>query len=564
MNKKAVLFAALLSVTLQFSLASAQTPLQRAAEAFKSAEVQEGALNEKPQAERTRAEYLKVINTYQRTYLITPRSGYSDNALMAIARLYEEINDKAAAIRTLNFLLREYPGSPFKDAAEKDLTRLSGSPEQRTAAIENIRYWEMPDSVRIVVDVAGEVTFKQGEAKSPHRVFIDVTPARLNSLLKGKQWPVKSTSLEQIRVGQYDASTVRVVFDVGESNKVTTMSLHDPDRLIIDVLGTGSTVPAAPATTSVSPQPTAAPQPAAPVRPAAPAAPPSAAAPAISAATVAPAATPKPANAPKPDATKSAEPKVITAAKATNDGTRSLVRSLGLKLSRVVIDAGHGGHDTGSIGPTGFAEKELVLDVAMRLKQLVETEIGAEVVMTRTEDTFVPLETRTAIANEQQADLFISIHANSSRVRSVRGVETYFLNFTSSREALETASRENAASERSIHELQDLVKKIMLRDKVDESRELAQHIQHAMATRKGAGTDRGVKQAPFVVLIGADMPSILAEVSFISNPQEERQIKTPAYRQAIAEALYDGVRSYAESLSGTKTAKTQDKEIETK
>ena len=566
MNKKAVLFAALLSVTLQFSLASAQTPLQRAAEAFKSAEVQEGALNEKPQAERTRAEYLKVINTYQRTYLITPRSGYSDNALMAIARLYEEINDKAAAIRTLNFLLREYPGSPFKDAAEKDLTRLSGSPEQRTAAIENIRYWEMPDSVRIVVDVAGEVTFKQGEAKSPHRVFIDVTPARLNSLLKGKQWPVKSTSLEQIRVGQYDASTVRVVFDVGESNKVTTMSLHDPDRLIIDVLGTGSTVPAAPATTSVSPQPTAAPQPAAPVRPAAPAAPASAAAPAISAATVAPApaATPKPANAPKPDATKPAEPKVITAAKATNDGTRSLVRSLGLKLSRVVIDAGHGGHDTGSIGPTGYAEKELVLDVAMRLKQLVETEMGAEVVMTRTEDTFVPLETRTAIANQQQADLFISIHANSSRVRSVRGVETYFLNFTSSREALETASRENAASERSIHELQDLVKKIMLRDKVDESRELAQHIQHAMATRKGAGTDRGVKQAPFVVLIGADMPSILAEVSFISNPQEERQIKTPAYRQAIAEALYDGVRSYAESLSGTKTAKTQDKEIETK
>jgi N-acetylmuramoyl-L-alanine amidase len=398
-------------------------------------------------------------------------------------------------------------------------------------------------------------------------------PARLNSLLKGKQWPIKSTLLEQIRVGQNDASTVRIVFNVGESNKVTTMSLHDPDRLIIDVLGTGSTAPAAPAMTSIPPQPTAAPQPATPVRPTAAAAsapaaatPASTAAPAVSAATAAsvPATIPKPVEAPKPDATKPAETKVITAAKATNSGTRSLVRSLGLKLSRVVIDAGHGGHDTGSIGPTGYAEKELVLDVAMRLKQLVETELGAEVVMTRSEDTFVPLETRTAIANEQQADLFISIHANSSRVRSVRGVETYFLNFTSSREALETASRENAASERSIHELQDLVKKIMLRDKVDESRELAQHIQHAMATRKGAGTDRGIKQAPFIVLIGADMPSILAEISFISNPQEERQIKTPAYRQAIAEALFDGVRSYAESLSGTKTAKTQDKEIETK
>jgi N-acetylmuramoyl-L-alanine amidase len=577
MNKKSVLFAALLSATLQFSPASAQTSksLQRAADAFKAAEVQEGALNEKPQAERTRADYLKVINAYQRTYLITPRTGYADNALMAVARLYEEISDKAAAIRSLNFLLREYPGSPFKDSAERDLSRLSGTgtPEQHIAVVENIRYWEMPDSIRVVVDVTGEVTFRQGEAKSPHRVFIDVSPARMNSLLKGKQWAVKSPMLAQVRVGQYDNSTVRVVFDVGTTNKVTTMSLHDPDRLIIDVSGKSSSAPPAPAITSVSPEPAPAkPAPVRPVPAATPApAPASVATTAPSTTVAAPTTTPKTvdipktADVPKPlEATKPAETKVITAAKATNDGTRSLVRSLGLKLSRVVIDAGHGGHDTGSIGPTGFTEKELVLDVATRLKQLVESELGAEVVMTRSEDTFVPLETRTAIANEQLADLFVSIHANSSRVRSVRGVETYFLNFTSSREALETASRENAASERSIHELQDLVKKIMLKDKVDESRDLAQHIQRAMAARKGSGTDRGVKQAPFIVLIGADMPSILAEISFISNPQEERQIKTPAYRQAIADALFDGVRSYAESLSGTKTAKTQDKAIETK
>jgi N-acetylmuramoyl-L-alanine amidase len=174
--------------------------------------------------------------------------------------------------------------------------------------------------------------------------------------------------------------------------------------------------------------------------------------------------------------------------------------------------------------------------------------------MTRTDDTFVPLETRTAIANQQEADLFISIHANSSRMRAARGVETYFLNFTSSRESLETASRENAASERSIHELQDLVKKIMFRDKVDESRELAQSIQHAMASRKNSGTDRGVKQAPFIVLIGANMPSILAEICFISNPQEEKLVKSDENRQAIAQSLFEGVRSYAESLSGTKSA----------
>src|SRR5262245_12175321 len=204
----------------------------------------------------------------------------------------------------------------------------------------------------------------------------------------------------------------------------------------------------------------------------------------------------------------------------------------------------------------------MVLSVAVRLKQRIETELGSEVVMTRNDDSFVPLETRTAIANEQQADLFISIHANSSPVRSVRGVETYFLNFTSSRDALETASRENAASERSIHELQDLVKKIMLRDKVDESRELAQHIERSLAARKGSGIDRGVKQAPFLVLIGANMPSVLAEICFISNPQDEKLVKTPETRQAIAESLYEGVRSYAVSLGGTKTAKTQEKSQE--
>lgn len=533
MKINAVLLAALFCFSLSLNPISAQTlsPLQRAHEAFVSAEAQDGELNEKPPAERTRAEYLKVINAYRRVYLITPRTGYADNALMTIARLYEEINEKSAAIGTLTFLLREYPGTPFKDSAEKDLMRLSGAPDQHAAAVDNIRYWEMQDSVRVVIDVTGEVTFKQGEAKSPNRVFIDVSPARLNSLLAGKQWPVKSPMLDQIRVGQYDASTVRVVLDVGAISKVTTLSLREPDRLVVDVFGGGTAASQPPAAVSAP-----------------------ASAPALASA-AAPAS-------PAPPAAKPAETKVIMPAKATNDGTRSLIRSLGLKLSRVVIDAGHGGHDTGSIGPTGYAEKELVLDVGSRLKELIEMNLGAEVVMTRSDDRFVPLETRTGIANQQQADLFISIHANSSRVRSVRGVETFFLNFTSSREALETASRENAASERSIHELQDLVKKIMLRDKVDESRELAQHIQRAIAGRKGAGTDRGVKQAPFIVLIGANMPSVLAEVSFISNPQEEKQIRTSTYRQAIAEALFDGVRSYAESLSGLKTAKTQEKSQE--
>ena len=168
----------------------------------------------------------------------------------------------------------------------------------------------------------------------------------------------------------------------------------------------------------------------------------------------------------------------------------------------------------------------------------------------------MPLETRTAIANQQNADLFVSVHANSSNTKSVRGVETFFLNVTTSQDSLDTAARENASSERSVHELGDLVKKIVLRDKVDESRELAQRVQSAMSRGKDFGPDRGVKQAPFVVLIGANMPAILAEISFISNPEEEKSLKTPEYRQQIAESLLRGVRSYADTLSSVKTAKS--------
>lgn len=552
MRTNAVLIAALLSVSTFLGAQSSRTALlQKARQAYMAAESLDSELNEKPEAERNRAEHLKVIDAYQRVYLITPHTGYADNALMAIARLYEAIHDNANAIRTLTFLIREYPSTPFKDTADKDIIRLQGETPQKTISVENIRYWEAQDSVRVVVDLTGDVSFRQGDAKGPDRVFFDLFPAKLNSALIGRQWPVKSGLLQQVRVGQYDASTVRVVLDVGAIGRVTSLTLRDPDRLIIDVLSkdgasaTGRSDIQPAGTQAEGSNSTDSPKGEAKL---------SAAGKASDAISD---ARPSVSGSEHTAAEFSPAPaKTITPAKP-NSGTRSLVRSLGLKVSRVVIDAGHGGHDTGSIGPGGYAEKDLVLDVALRLKDLIENELGAEVIMTRSDDTFVPLESRTAIANQHGADLFISIHANSSRIRAARGIESYFLNFTSSREALETASRENAASERSIHELQDLVKKIMLRDKVDESRELAQYIQRSMMARKNAGTDRGVKQAPFIVLIGANMPSVLAEVCFISNPQEEKFVKTPENRQAIAQTLFDGVRSYAESLSGTKTAKTQ-------
>ncbi|MGA9504795.1 MAG: N-acetylmuramoyl-L-alanine amidase, partial [Terriglobales bacterium] len=250
-------------------------------------------------------------------------------------------------------------------------------------------------------------------------------------------------------------------------------------------------------------------------------------------------------------------------ARPTAAGDRSLTRALGLKIGKIVIDAGHGGHDTGTIGPNGLLEKDVVLDVAKRLGRLLESRLGAEVIYTRQDDTFIPLETRTAIANRERADLFISVHANSSRDADARGVETYYLNFTSSPEALEVAARENAVSEKSIHELQDLVKKIALKEKIEESREFAGDVQESLygglALNNAGIRNRGIKKAPFIVLIGANMPSILAEISFVSNPTDERKMETSEHRQRIAESLYRGVSKYVNGLSGVKVASKIDK-----
>jgi N-acetylmuramoyl-L-alanine amidase len=254
----------------------------------------------------------------------------------------------------------------------------------------------------------------------------------------------------------------------------------------------------------------------------------------------------------------------IREARPTAAGDRSLIRALGLKIGKIVIDPGHGGHDTGTIGPDGLLEKDLVVDVGRRLGKLLDTRLGAEVVYTRKDDTFIPLETRTAIANQEQADLFVSIHANSSRDPNARGVETYYLNFTSSADALEVAARENAVSEKSIHELGDLVKKIALKEKIEESHEFASNVQEALhsglAAKSPGLRNRGVKKAPFIVLIGANMPSILAEISFVSNPGDEAKLQTPEYRQRIAESLYRGIAKYVSGLSGVKMASRVTKE----
>ncbi len=239
----------------------------------------------------------------------------------------------------------------------------------------------------------------------------------------------------------------------------------------------------------------------------------------------------------------------------TSRGDRTLTRMLGLKIGRIVLDPGHGGHDLGTIGPDGLLEKNLVLMLARDLQKRLQEKLGAEVVLTRNDDTFVSLEERTAIANQHRADLFISIHANSSRMRSISGVETYFLDFANTASESEVATRENAVSEKSVRDLEDLIKKIAQADKSAESRELASIVQKKLyaESRKFSPktNNRGVRSAPFIVLIGANMPSVLAEVAFLSNPKDEKLLKKKTNREYLVNALFSGIEGYMKTLGSS-------------
>jgi N-acetylmuramoyl-L-alanine amidase len=449
-----------------------------------------------------------------------------------------------------------------------------------------VRFWSAGDVTRVAIEANGDFTFKRDRLNNPDRLFFDIIEARPNvGGLRFSTRQVKDRLLKQIRVAETIPGRTRVVLDLNVAVDYTVSKLENPDRLIIELRSASSTVKpeAAPVPVSMTPVPppqpvtsappivvavsaTSANPPAATTVLAKPARPDVsnllASVPPPSVATAAPAADPAFLHSTTPLATanvKTAEPPAIAAKRSTSDGTRSLIRALGLKINRVVIDAGHGGHDVGTTGTTGLLEKDLVLDVALRLGKLIEQKLGAEVIYTRQDDTYVPLEERTAIANQSHADLFLSIHANSSPIKAVAGVETFYLNFTSSADALDVASRENASSHKSVFELRDLIQSISLHDKIEESKEFASNVQRSMQANAvryiSTAKDRGTKRAPFVVLIGAQMPSVLSEIGFLSNPKEEGLLKRADHRQQIAEALFKGVSRYSESLSHIQVAR---------
>ncbi len=492
--------------------------------------------------------------------------------------------------------------------------RPGGAAEPRKgplAQVKGIRHWSTPTYTRVAIDLGEDVKFEAARVPNPDRIYFDIHGSRLAPELVGKSFSVTDDGfLKKIRAAQFSDNMTRVVLDVNDVSEYSAFLLPNPYRLIIDIHGgskattrrdaapietakAGSAPIAAPVvlppivagTSSLPSTPTTSGR-------MGPSVPNTVATKtnnttevaALSAQPDRVEATTRPTSKPISEVVtdRSAvaydRPQTVVGrkrskAKATDgvaagdaiparpavptaDGSTSLVRALGLKIGRIVIDAGHGGHDSGTLGADGIEEKDVVLDVALRLGKLLHERLGAEIVYTRADDTFIPLETRTAIANKAQADLFISVHANSSPDASARGVETYYLNFTTSPDALQTAARENAVSNQSIHQLSDLVKKITLRDKIDESREFASDVEQSLYSGLQKGNDglknRGVKKAPFVVLIGANMPSILAEISFVTNPRDAEQLQRPEYRERVAESLYQGVARYESGLSGVK------------
>ena len=363
---------------------------------------------------------------------------------------------------------------------------------QSTVEVYDLRSYTHPTYTRIVVDIGKLREYSSAELKDPDRIYVDIYQARLNPILHGKTFTAKCDYLKEIRIAQKTSTTVRVVaeLDMAKIDRYQVFPLFDPFRVVIDIY-------------------------------------------------------------PKEAAAEAPAEKTPQPAEPTASGY-SLIRQLGLGIQTVVIEPGHGGQDPGCISRNGQKEKDVVLDIALELRNLLVAGKGLNVIMTRESDIYIPLENRTVIANQQKADLFISVHANAHHNKKRKGVQTFFLNFSPDPRVNEIAAQENATSTKNISEMQETIKKIVRNSKILESRDLAEKIQRNLvkwlSLKYAPVEDLGLRGGPFWVLIGGEMPSVLVEISHLSNSQEAERLKTPAYRKQAARGIYEGILDYMRSL----------------
>ncbi|MGA7874715.1 MAG: N-acetylmuramoyl-L-alanine amidase, partial [Desulfoferrobacter sp.] len=361
--------------------------------------------------------------------------------------------------------------------------------------LKNIQHWAGDDYTRVALYVSEPVNFERHDLPAepkiglPDRIYIDLKNCTVDSSIEHNV-SIEDRFLKRMRVAQYDPTQVRIALDVEDMRSYKIFSLADPYRLIIDVQGK------------------------------------------------------------KSEPVESQKPKEIIIPKGSQ--TSTLARQLGLQVGRIVIDPGHGGKDKGAISPNGLFEKDVVLAIAKRLKKDMESTLGCEVILTRTNDRFLSLEERTAMANAQKADLFISIHTNAHEDRNLHGTETYFLNLSNDKESARVAALENATSTRRISDLENILKDIMLNTKINESAKLAKTVQSNLIRNLKKNYDRvkdlGVKQAPFYVLLGAEMPSVLIETAFITNKNEERRLLDKNFQRSLVAGISSGIGSYIQQM----------------
>ena len=395
-------------------------------------------------------------------------------------------------------------------AAKKKKTAFSEQTSAITrpsAVLNEMKHWSTPDYTRISLELDRDVTWEthelgKGVPGKSGRVYIDLKRTRMGKNVK--DITIGDGLLKGARVGQYKAEVVRVVLDTENIKDYKIFPLSDPARLVIDVRGERQVE-----ISRMEPVVTAMPE-------------------------------------------RVVVPKLIEQPPVTEKKIKPPKKAIISKIRRIVIDPGHGGHDPGAVGPSGIQEKDVVLAIGLRLRDLFKEELGVDVVMTRSTDVFIPLEERTAIANKVGADLFLSVHANAALNRSAAGIETYYLNLAKTEKVAQLAAKENGTSLEKVSVLQAILFDLMANYKLNDSAHLANEVQKSLhkklRTRYADVKNLGVKQGPFYVLVGASMPSILVETAFLSNATEESRLKDPTYQEMAADGVLDGVRSYISSL----------------
>lgn len=491
----------------------------------------------------------EAINYFVDIASIFPESKLADDALFTIADI--ELTDKgnpAQAAKYYQKVIKRFPKGDKRAQAASQLQELAGKhdiklPEvmlnsqaaRNLVNILPIQHWSSNSYTRVVIRTSAPVNYSasllEKNNNQPRRLYIDFKQSYMSAKFRSPV-PIQDGFLKQVRPGQFNDTTVRVVLDIESISDYKIFSLKDPFRVIVDVHGAKKNQEA----TAVGIEKPAA-------RPAQKTELPIIRPEIISNVEQKILITLKDRKKVKPSATS--DPRELSADK----GSLSLAQQLGLGVRRIVIDPGHGGRDPGAMA-FGLKEKNIVLNVAHRTAEVLKNKHNYEVLLTRDSDTFLSLEERTAIANTKNADLFVSIHVNAHPQKSAKGVETFYLNLATNAEAMRVAARENATSTHNISELQDILSDLMQNAKIKESSQLAEFVQTSLVTglqqHKYSTKNLGVKQAPFYVLIGAEMPAVLAEISFITNPGEAKLLADDNYLQSIAEQIAAGVVTFIE------------------